>query len=95
MPGLRNAEPGAITARQVRHGKEKLMAKEKLKELLINREWCKGCGICVEFCPSSVLELDHDEKAVAARPGDCICCMLCELRCPDLAIDVETEQDSS
>jgi len=28
---------------------------------------------------------------VAARPEDCICCLMCELRCPDLAIEVETE----
>jgi 2-oxoglutarate ferredoxin oxidoreductase subunit delta len=28
-------------------------------------------------------------KCVAARPDDCIKCMLCELRCPDFAITVE------
>ncbi|MBM9604760.1 4Fe-4S binding protein, partial [Desulfopila inferna] len=32
------------------------MAKQKLKELVINRDWCKGCGICVKFCPTKVLE---------------------------------------
>ena len=32
------------------------------------------------------------EKAVAVRPEDCICCRLCELRCPDLAIEVLTEE---
>ena len=66
-------------------------SKPKLKQHHINRSWCKGCGICVEFCPKHVLELDEEEKAVATRPQDCICCKLCELRCPDLAIDVETE----
>ena len=64
------------------------MAKKQLILLQINREWCKGCGICVHFCPKHVLELDATEKAVAARPADCICCQLCELRCPDLAIQV-------
>ncbi len=68
------------------------MAKKKLKELVINRDWCKGCGICVEYCPTKVLELDDKEKAVAVRPEDCICCKMCELRCPDLAIEVITEQ---
>jgi len=65
--------------------------KPKLKQHLINRDWCKGCGICVEFCPRKVLELDTEDKAVAVRPEDCICCRLCELRCPDLAIQVITE----
>ncbi|MBF0228792.1 MAG: ferredoxin family protein [Desulfamplus sp.] len=68
------------------------MARLKLKEHLINRDWCKGCGICVHFCPKKVLEIDSQEKVVAVRPEDCICCKLCELRCPDLAIEVVTEQ---
>ncbi len=67
------------------------MAKPILKEHLINRDWCKGCGICVAFCPKNVLELNKDEKAFAARPEDCICCKQCELRCPDLAIEILTE----
>lgn len=71
------------------------MAKAKLKAHHINRDWCKGCGICVAFCPKKVLELDRKDKAVAARPEDCICCKLCELRCPDFAIEVETETEQA
>jgi 2-oxoglutarate ferredoxin oxidoreductase subunit delta len=67
------------------------MAKAKLKQHHINRSWCKGCSICVEFCPRNVLELDKKDKVVSIRPTDCICCRLCELRCPDLAIEVESE----
>ncbi len=69
------------------------MARLKLKEHVINRDWCKGCSICVHFCPKKVLELDSQEKVVAVRPEDCICCKLCELRCPDLAIEVLTTDD--
>lgn len=58
--------------------------------LEINTEWCKGCGICVAFCPKQVLELNRKDKSEAVRLEDCIACMLCELRCPDLAIEVKT-----
>jgi len=67
------------------------MGKLKLKKHLINRDWCEGCGICVQLCPKNVLELDEEDKAFAVRPEDCICCKLCELRCPDFAIEVITE----
>jgi 2-oxoglutarate ferredoxin oxidoreductase subunit delta len=45
----------------------------------------------VHFCPKKVLELDDSDKVVVVRAGDCVACKLCELRCPDLAIEVETE----
>jgi 2-oxoglutarate ferredoxin oxidoreductase subunit delta len=67
------------------------MRKTKLKEHRIDRDWCKGCGICVAFCPKHVLELDPKDKAVAARLEHCIACKMCELRCPDLAVEVITE----
>lgn len=69
------------------------MSKPKLKNHQIEREWCKGCGICVEFCPKKVLELDEQDKACAVRLEDCIACKLCELRCPDLAVTVTTAED--
>lgn len=68
------------------------MNKPKLKKHHINRSWCKGCRICVAFCPKKVLELDDQDKVAALRPEDCICCRLCEFRCPDLAIEIEAEE---
>ena len=62
--------------------------KPKLKEHIINTEWCKGCGICVHFCPKDVLGLDEREKVFVKDATACICCKMCELRCPDLAIEV-------
>ncbi len=69
------------------------MAKKKLKEFMIRKAWCKGCRICVHFCPKNVLELDDQDKVSAVRPDDCICCQMCEFRCPDFAIEVIIEEE--
>jgi 2-oxoglutarate ferredoxin oxidoreductase subunit delta len=63
-------------------------ASKKPAVITVNTKWCKGCEICVAFCPKDCLEMYHG-KCRAARPEDCIKCMLCELRCPDFAITVE------
>jgi 2-oxoglutarate ferredoxin oxidoreductase subunit delta len=55
---------------------------------LIRPRYCKGCGICVAFCPKKVLVL-KDGKVFAANPELCIGCRMCELRCPDFAIEIE------
>jgi len=65
------------------------MAKKEKKTPVINREWCKGCEICVEFCPKDALAMDEMEKANLAFPEKCDGCGMCELRCPDLAIEVK------
>lgn len=57
----------------------------------IHRAWCKGCGVCVAFCPKGALSLDDEEKAVH-DPALCVECGLCELYCPDLAISVTIER---
>jgi len=70
------------------------MTRKRLLELAIRREWCKGCGICVALCPKQVLELDAEGKSTPVRLEDCICCRMCELRCPDLAITVVIEEEN-
>ncbi|MEN6412227.1 MAG: 4Fe-4S binding protein [Veillonellales bacterium] len=57
--------------------------------LEINLKRCKGCGICVEFCPKKVLTVNELEKAEIVNEKDCILCRQCELRCPDYAIFVK------
>ena len=54
---------------------------------VIRQNWCKGCNICVAYCPRKVLEL-RNGKVFAARWQDCIGCRMCELRCPDFAIEI-------
>lgn len=55
------------------------------KSLTVEKDWCKGCGICVAFCPKNVLEL-KDGKINIKDIESCIQCGQCELRCPDYAI---------
>ncbi len=65
-----------------------ILAGDPEAPVLVRREWCKGCGICIAMCPKKVLEAEPDGKALVARPEDCIKCEMCEIMCPDFAIRV-------
>jgi len=58
--------------------------------VIVNEDWCKGCNVCIEFCPTNVFDLIK-AKAVPTRMDDCTGCMLCEIHCPDFAIKVYRE----
>jgi 2-oxoglutarate ferredoxin oxidoreductase subunit delta len=60
-------------------------------KLEIIEEWCKGCGVCVAFCPQDVLEIRGIKVAVKDMPK-CTGCGICELICPDFAIKVFKER---
>lgn len=63
---------------------------KKLPRIEIIEKYCKGCHICVEFCPKDVLEMKGFVASVKNLDA-CIKCMQCELRCPDFAIKVHAE----
>jgi 2-oxoglutarate ferredoxin oxidoreductase subunit delta len=60
----------------------------------IDKERCKGCGLCVSVCPKKVLDISKEINskgyfpAYQARPEDCIYCALCCTMCPDVAITI-------
>jgi len=61
----------------------------------INDSWCKGCAICVEFCPKDVLQMTLMDKVEAKALEACTKCLRCEQLCPDFAIVVYGEPGKS
>jgi 2-oxoglutarate ferredoxin oxidoreductase subunit delta len=59
----------------------------QLPRIVIHEKLCKACSICVDFCPTNVLELKGSVVAVRNLEA-CTRCQLCDLRCPDFAIQV-------
>jgi 2-oxoglutarate ferredoxin oxidoreductase subunit delta len=49
--------------------------------------WCKGCGLCVDYCNLGVLEMNGTLPKVV-KIEKCTRCMQCETICPDFAIRV-------
>lgn len=66
-------------------------AKKKWR-IEINERFCKGCDICVDFCPTNVLEMKGTVVGVKNLEA-CTGCQLCDLRCPDFAIQVFPEKN--
>jgi len=64
----------------------------KKASLTFIRKYCKGCGICVRFCPAGVMELQGNGRLNIIKPKNCTGCGICELRCPDFAITVEVQK---
>ena len=61
-------------------------------DVAIFRAWCKGCGICVAFCPREVLSMNERGEPQVTGPERCTGCTWCELRCPDFAISVKKRE---
>jgi len=63
--------------------------------VMIERDLCKSCGLCVEFCPRGLITLDNElnKRGVppAALTGDaerCTGCGNCAAMCAEAAIEI-------
>lgn len=71
---------------------ETVVKKEPRGQVIITPERCKGCGFCVDFCPTKVLAMSDGFNAkgyhypIAVNPENCSGCDLCGMYCPDFAI---------
>ena len=66
-----------------------------MAQIDINKNRCKGCGMCVITCPYNVLKMT--DKAINNKgvhyaeiqnPDVCRFCGMCVQICPDLAIEL-------
>jgi 2-oxoglutarate ferredoxin oxidoreductase subunit delta len=67
--------------------------------IFIDEGRCKGCELCVLFCPKQVIEIDetrfnrggyHPAKLIDPDQ-QCTGCAICAVACPDICITVLRE----
>jgi 2-oxoglutarate ferredoxin oxidoreductase subunit delta len=56
--------------------------------VIIDRDLCKGCGLCIEVCPPGVLRQDTRLNHLGFHPAEytgkwCNACGLCFFACPE------------
>jgi 2-oxoglutarate ferredoxin oxidoreductase subunit delta len=67
-------------------------------EINIKGERCKGCNICIEVCQADVLDIAKEPNSQGYTPpcvknvDNCNFCGLCEMLCPDFAIQVSNTE---
>lgn len=62
-----------------------------LGDVHINAEHCKGCELCIDYCPTKILALSEDFNAKGYHypvviEDNCIDCQACYTICPEFAI---------
>ena len=63
--------------------------------ITIDREACKGCELCVHFCPLKLIVMSdninskgYQYSVYRDERNKCTGCALCAKICPDVAIEV-------
>jgi len=60
----------------------------------INQSVCKGCELCLSFCPKGTIYISDKLNEIGYQPaefkndGECTGCAICALVCPEVAIEV-------
>ncbi|MCL2121727.1 MAG: 4Fe-4S binding protein [Clostridiales bacterium] len=67
-----------------------------MAKITVNDEYCKGCEMCVLFCPNKIMVLSKEKlnskgyhPAELSDESKCTGCCICASMCPDIAITVE------
>ncbi|WP_235848937.1 MULTISPECIES: 4Fe-4S dicluster domain-containing protein [Bacillaceae] len=62
--------------------------------VVFNEDYCKGCNLCVAFCPQAIIHLANRLNQKGYRPAEvieqekCTSCAACARMCPDTVITV-------
>ncbi len=64
-------------------------------------ERCKGCRLCIEFCPQHILQESihinakgyHYPEIAPGKEAACVHCGFCTLICPEFAIFTESAEN--
>ena len=68
-------------------------------QVCIDKERCKGCGFCVNFCPREVIKMSSELSpkgynfAVVDDESKCLSCGFCDIVCPEFAIKLSTTNE--
>lgn len=70
--------------------------KLKSSHVVIDTERCKGCQLCIAFCPKGILRTAAHINRMGYIPAEvdgkkaseCTGCGICAIMCPDIAITV-------
>lgn len=59
-----------------------------MSELIVKKEYCKGCGYCVDVCPKKCIAMSETlgksgYQFVEVDKDECIKCGSCYTVCPD------------
>ena len=67
-----------------------------MAKVMVDIKYCKGCGLCVEFCEQGIMKLDTEvitqkgyHPALCVGQECCTACLNCATMCPDVAITIE------
>jgi 2-oxoglutarate ferredoxin oxidoreductase subunit delta len=65
-----------------------------MAEIKVVSERCKGCELCVLYCPKKALRMSGKINSKGYRfpecfePGQCTGCKICGMMCPEVAIEI-------
>ncbi len=75
---------------------------DALGKIVINEEYCKGCGLCTLACMKKYIRLGTEFNQsgyyfaeYCGLEGECTGCALCAEMCPDAAIEVWKEEQKA